>query len=485
MINIFIEDNVNRKRIEYVFNYIFNSLGLDFQYNIAIDKTDVKEDINIFYGQNTESDRVENAIYIKQSNKLFGENYLKPIKYTIKKYGKIINLLAEDELYINDDKEKNVIHTNIDMISDIFFMLTRYEEIVNKGIYEGERFKRFPADASLFFKEGILNRPIVNEHIELIWTWIDGMKLNYNRVNLWGEDEFALCLSHDVDFFTKYTSIKSIIRSLGKTILKDKSVKRTTSVIKNYIESKRDYEKDPFYTFKYIIDLEKKYGFTSSFYFMSGGTSEVDNFYDINDQRVLKLIKYMNDNKCEVGYHGSFNSYLDYEQMKKEKANLDRNLQCKFYGCRQHYLRFRAPETWKIQKQVGLKYDTSVGFADKAGFRCGTCIPFKPYDIFEDKIIDIWEIPLIVMEGTLFNDFYSGLTPEEGFNYVVNLINEVKRYGGVFTLLWHNSFLNKYDSKFDNWIPMYNNLMHYLGNSNCKSYTGAELVKHLEERRIK
>lgn len=40
------------------------------------------------------------------------------------------------------------------------------------------------------------------------------------------------------------------------------------------------------------------------------------------------------------------------------------------YECRQHYLRFEVSTTWRIQEK-----------ADHEGFRCGICLPFKPYDL--------------------------------------------------------------------------------------------------------
>lgn len=477
MINIYIGDKKHEKRIEYVFNYIFSLLGIEYKIKDNIGRKNEPGEINIIYGRE-EYDCKENEIFIRQSKKIFNDSYLKPIKYNVKRLSNHVNLMADEEIYIKS--ESGWVKTNLDIISDIFFLLTRYEEVTFVELSNNERFNRFPAEESILFKENILERPIVNEHIELLWSWIDGMNLGYKRKNVWKENKFAVCISHDVDFLIKYNTKEDIIRSLGKSLIKDKSLVKMNQIFKNYCDSKKDYKKDPFYTFDYIMNLEKKYNLKSSFYYMSGGTSNVDNFYDINDIRVKELMNRMNSNGCEIGYHGSFNSYNDLEQMKYEKEKLDYILDGEEYGCRQHYLRFKVPETWCIQERLGIKYDTTLGFADRAGFRCGTCFPFKPYDIFSDRVLNIWEIPLIVMEGTLCNSFYSAYTPEQGYDKIIELINEVRKYGGVFTLLWHNSFLNKYDSKYEKWIPVYEKTMEYLGQDECQSYTGIELIKYLE-----
>ncbi len=476
MINIFIEDKTHEKRIKYVFDYIFMVLGIKHRFIENIQEKNNEQDIKIIYGRKIFLEN--NSIYIKQSNKLFNEDYLKPIKYTVRKINDVVNLMADDELYIKN--ENNMIETNIDIVSDIFFLLTRYEEIVNEKPYKQEKFNRFPARESIMFKENILNRAIVNEHIEFIWSFINKMNLGYKKKKWWGDKEFAVFLSHDVDFVFRYRSAKNFIKPVVKTIIKDKSIEKMIKVIKNYIDTKIDYKKDPFYTFDYIMDIEKQCGFKSSFYFMTGGTSKFDNFYDINDKRVVNLIKQIEQDGFEVGYHCSFNSYHDIELMKREKEELDKVVTNKEYGCRQHFLRFKAPYTWRIQEKLRLKYDTTLSFADKEGFRSGTCFPFRPYDVLEDRVIDIWEIPLIVMEASLDNSDYSEYTPSQGYDKTVELIEVVRKYKGVFSLLWHNSTLDGYDSKNQPWILIYENILKYLSQNDVLNKTGVDLMKYLE-----
>jgi len=53
--------------------------------------------------------------------------------------------------------------------------------------------------------------------------------------------------------------------------------------------------------------------------------------------------------------------------------------------------------------------------------------------------MDILEIPLIVMDGTLRQ--YRKLTPQEGEERILTLAQRCKNVNGVFTLLWHNTSL--------------------------------------------
>jgi hypothetical protein len=87
----------------------------------------------------------------------------------------------------------------------------------------------------------------------------------------------------------------------------------------------------------------------------------------------------------------------------------------------------------------GLAYDSTVGYADRIGFRAGTCIPYRPWLFSLDRAANLLEIPLLVMDGTLLH--YMGLSPEQSLDAVQELVARCRAVGGVFTLLWHNSSL--------------------------------------------
>ena len=69
-----------------------------------------------------------------------------------------------DESTIHPD---NVLFLEIDIFGSAFFMLTRYEEAV---IQDKDTHNRFPASASVAYKEGFINRPIINEYIDILLT---------------------------------------------------------------------------------------------------------------------------------------------------------------------------------------------------------------------------------------------------------------------------------------------------------------------------
>jgi len=495
MIYVNIQSNRFRKQIEYVFNTIFFILGVPIEYVENTNRQNATgQDILIGYVDDLENtfdnfSLYDHIIVIRNSGRLFGDGYLKvsSIPDSVKhislaethKAGSAVSIFHRDpQPYIRKELNgsKKYIITNMDMISDVFFMITRYEEVINAMISEKDEFKRFPAKKSLACNNNFLNRPIVNEHIELLWSWIDSFQLGYERKNWWKSRDFAVCLTHDVDCVQKNKNLYDVGKHMIAALLKLGNIKKAFTYALNSIKNLSDYSKDPYWIFDYIMGFEKQFGFNSSFYFMSLPVSDPDNRYDIRDIKIKKLIYEIESQGFEAGYHGSLNSYNDLESMEKEKERLDGVVLKKPYGCRQHYLMFKPPFTWRYQKKAGILYDTTLSFAEHEGFRCGICFPYKPYDIIDDTILDIWEIPLLIMEVTLQAPEYRSLSPEAGLKNIIGIIETVKRYKGVFTLLWHNS---SFDYNWNGWKCVFEETIRYLCGSNCLALSGREIVEYI------
>jgi peptidoglycan/xylan/chitin deacetylase (PgdA/CDA1 family) len=243
--------------------------------------------------------------------------------------------------------------------------------------------------------------------------------------------KFALCLTHDIDDIYPPIShtIYSSFCSLRRHDLKgfgDQFLWRT-----------RGRESSPYINFKKIMDLEEKYNAKSSFYFIATDRDIRRFRYNIED--IGAELGTILDNGCEVGLHGGYYAFICLDEMKKEKRRLEKILGRKIIGYRNHYLRIRVPDTWELLAEAGFKYDTTLGYNDMVGFRNGLCHPFNPYNRNNNKYIDILELNLNIMDGTLFS---SASTLEDAWNVTKHLIDITKKYNGVLTLLWHNSSFN-------------------------------------------
>jgi peptidoglycan/xylan/chitin deacetylase (PgdA/CDA1 family) len=238
---------------------------------------------------------------------------------------------------------------------------------------------------------------------------------------------FAVCLTHDID--NVYTSHLEKIVS-AKRHLQQGSL----SGFKQSVAQMRS-KKLPLWNFNDIIALEEKYDAKSSFYFMAENSGEVDYAYQIEDfESVLRDIV---DSGSEVGLHGGHTSYLSLEELVTKKERLEKVLHKKVVGYRNHYLKFKVPETWEYLHEAGFLYDTTFGYADHIGFRNGMCHPYKPFNLKKGKSIEILEIPLIIMDRTLQRNM--NLDTGRAWDLSKKIIESVEKYNGVLTLLWHNN----------------------------------------------
>jgi peptidoglycan/xylan/chitin deacetylase (PgdA/CDA1 family) len=246
-----------------------------------------------------------------------------------------------------------------------------------------------------------------------------------------GEKKFAVCLTHDIDrIYEGYSSCAfNSVRSAIKGNFKD---------MINYPTYAVDKKRHPYWNFHKIMELEEKYDATSSFYFLAHEPEEQDYRYSL--ETIKDDIRYIDARGWEVGLHGSHESYNNYDDLLKRKEKLESILGKPVIGYRNHYLRFKTPDTWELLSKAGFKYDTTFGYNDCAGFRNGMCHPFKPFNLNTGKEIGIIEIPLTIMDGTLLGD-YMRLDFEAAWNLVEELIDKVEQCRGVITILWHNHYM--------------------------------------------
>lgn len=87
-----------------------------------------------------------------------------------------------------------------------------------------------------------------------------------------------------------------------------------------------------------------------------------------------------------------------------------------------------------------MTYDSTMSYADHAGFRCGTCHEYPAFDPVKQETVKLRIRPLIAMECTVLDQKYMGLTrTADAYDVFMKLKNACKSVGATFTLLWHNT----------------------------------------------
>jgi hypothetical protein len=141
--------------------------------------------------------------------------------------------------------------------------------------------------------------------------------------------------------------------------------------------------------------------------------------------------------------HGSYASLDDPARLETELQTLRRacaaqGIDQEIRGGRQHYLRWSAP-LWRAYESAGLHYDTSLAFPEQPGFRAGICCEYPVFDLRGRQTLRLRERPLVAMEASLLQ--YQGLDEDATLERLLELKRTCRRFGGDFTLLWHNNRL--------------------------------------------
>ncbi|MFM1651934.1 polysaccharide deacetylase family protein [Brevibacillus sp. B_LB10_24] len=342
------------------------------------------------------------------------------------------------------------VRLGIDIFGSAFYMLARYEEAVRP---DRDQRERFPAGASLAFQEGFLDRPIVNEYLEVLWWSLRQLWPNLRRKRR----EYRFLLSHDVDWPLGIapSSLPQVLRATAGDVLKRSSWLLAARRIQSLIEVRRGrLGADLCNTFDWMMTLSEKRGLASSFFFITDHTGgEIDGAYSVDDPWIQTLMKQIHDRGHQIGLHPSYHTFRDPNQLQREynklREAMDRaGIGQEKVGGRQHFLRWEAPTTWQIWDEAGLFYDSTLSFADRAGFRCGTCYEYSVYNVKTRRALKLLERPLIVMEGTLLDEHYLHLSRKQAKREIDKLRNRCRQFGGDFTLLWHNhSLIHPLDAK--------------------------------------
>jgi len=245
-----------------------------------------------------------------------------------------------------------------------------------------------------------------------------------------GNKKLAVCISHDIDLLYVPQTAKRKLVNTARSLLKGQLGKSYASL--RSLGTQTIY--DP-YNLENLVDINNSFDIKSSYYFLS--LTEGDEDYNYEVAGIRDQLKLVSDNRCEIGLHGGHQAYNNKAKLLAEKERLEKVVGHPLPGYRNHYLRFQLPQSWRNLAEAGFSYDTTLGYADCAGFRNGMCFPFYPYDATKKEFIDIVELPLMVMDASLF--YYMRLDETGSLKLCREILEKVAACGGVFTLLWHNN----------------------------------------------
>ena len=215
------------------------------------------------------------------------------------------------------------------------------------------------------------------------------------------------------------------------------------------------------------------------FWYFLEKTSEDNSRYHFNDPKIVELIGRIEKQGHEPGIHGTLESSHDASAMNGGVERLNFVTTRPISGIRQHFLKYSIRYTPMLHIDAGLSYDTTLGFAEEIGFRNSYAFPFRLYDFKANKGMDLWQLPLHVMDTTLLE--YMSVPVDSILETVQALLNEVMRFNGVFSLLWHNSSLD--EEEYKGVGAQYQLLLNHIMDAGFISHTGARMISRWKKLR--
>lgn len=421
-------------RLHYIFDLMFNDL-LGIEYELFTDAEDfaLAEGAKLNYGK----ERVGDEPFVKSSNLLFERNV----------HLQDVGSVTYDGLQCPFPVYGKDLLFPFDVFAASFFLVSRYEEYLPQVRDEYDRFK---AESSWMFENGMLQKPLVN-----IWAKMLGDKLKavYPDLKIKSR-KFSFVPTYDIDSAWAYRN-KGVYRTTGAFFRDLLSGNRDE--IKHRHQVLKGRSKDPFDSFDFQFDLQKKFKLHPIYFVLCGDYDTNDKNISIHNEDFRSLVKRIGDH-ADVGIHPSFASYLDSEAMRKEIERLSEVLHRPLTKSRQHFLRLNLPLSYRKLIELDITDDYTMGFASHVGFRAGIANSFLFYDLENDMVSKLVIHPFAAMDGTMRD--YLNLDADVSFKVLKQLVDEVKAVKGTFVYLTHNETLGG-EKRWKGWPEMYRNLLEY------------------------
>jgi peptidoglycan/xylan/chitin deacetylase (PgdA/CDA1 family) len=340
---------------------------------------------------------------------------------------------------------------------------------------------------------GILDRPLVNRlatQLERrILAWCERRHVRCESLPRWKNGaRFAAALTHDVDDVQLY-SLRGAFRLLSRASGPSSYAMRAGAAMALRTLAHGRRRSDPYWNFERWVAEEQRHGFRSTFYVFAPAPRarhENDALYTFGDRlrfegeriTVAELWRRLAGRGFEIGLHGSYLSHLDAAELSSQKRQIEHALGGAIGGTRQHFLRFDVGRTWQAQAEAGFEHDATLGYNEAVGFRAGIAAPFRPWDLERSAPHPLLELPLSLMDGTLFRTLK--LDGETAARRVRDHLDAVEEAGGLAVLLWHPNAAD--EEHFPGWWPSYVAALDHLAARGAWVAPAREIAEWWKER---
>lgn len=336
-----------------------------------------------------------------------------------------------------------------DYLTSAFYMISCAQEVSENDLDEFDRFKYLN---SYQYELGTADIDLVSKCFELFAErYVDSIYLNKKD-----DGKKRVFLSHDIDLLNG-----SIIQDSYYCLKNKRLIDFIKVVMINCLD------RPHWMNIKELCEVESKNGFSSTFFWLPvNGISKfkVNNAdYDISSRKVKNLMNSVVLNGSENGLHKSISNSSIEEEFKLIISAVAAN--------RYHFLAFNPHDDLIKMENAGIKFDSSISFAEVPGYRSSYSRPYLPYIFTERRAAKLVECPMHLMDTTFYN--YLKMPADLAYDSIVKFI-ENSEMNSVIGLLWHNNFYS--DFKYSNYKKLYQRLLSRLSEMGVESVNPSEII---------
>ncbi len=331
-----------------------------------------------------------------------------------------------------------------DVLAAGFYLISRYEEYLP---YERDGYGRYAHQQSMAYQNDFLHRPLVDEWMiyfgKCLCAYFPTLRLKGNV--------FSWLPTYDIDESYAYRYKPRWLQFVGA--LRDLMQGRFGSVLERYrVLSGR--QRDPYDSYAFMEQLHASDQKRPICFFHVG---ERRGGYDKNlspdhpaQQALIRSVRRWS----QIGLHPSWQSGDRSSLLAEEKRKLEAILVAPIHRSRQHYIRFRLPDTYRSLLELGITDDYSMGYGSINGFRASTSRSFNWFDLSRNEITPLRIHPFCYMEA---NSFYElGQSIDAAESEWRRLEQAVRAVNGQLITIWHNTLLGT-QLRFQGWRDRYAN----------------------------
>jgi hypothetical protein len=362
----------------------------------------------------------------------------------IRKFEPLPEISDNVPLLFWDERESDL---SYDIFAAVFFMISRYEEYLD---YQPDQHGRFEAGSSLAMKYDFLEMPVVD-------LWVEDLRRRlaetFPELDLTrGSFGFQPTADIDLPFAILH---RGIVRRIGANIRS--SLKRNgESELRRAVLSGE--LKDPYDTFEEMGRIHAERGLRPIVFFLTSGYGKYDKSISPQNETFREVVgKVMKFGRPAI--HPSYRSAGKPVILQREIGKLSTITGMDIRHSRQHYLKFRLPESYRQYLEAGIRQEYSMGFASRCGFRAGTSRPFHFYDLEREQETDLQVFPFQVMDRTLKD--YMKLSPLSAVEKIKKLVDAVRSVKGTFVSIWHNDAFSD-RGEWDGWKVVYLEMLNHI-----------------------